>query len=63
MEDVMQAYIQLILKPLETRETEEKETKKSSSRFSMFNKLMRRSVTYYDDEELRKMGSPYIWTE
>ena len=60
----MQAHIQLILKPLKIRETEEEEeTKKSRSRFSIFNKLMRRSVTYYDDEELRKMGSPYIWTE
>ena len=42
---------------------EKKETKRVSKRFADLNRLLSKFVTYYQDEELRKTGSPFIWTE
>ena len=58
----MQAYMHLQIKPLKTQEARHENGKKES-RFPLLSKLMRKSVNYYDDEELKKLGMPYIWTE
>jgi len=41
----------------------EKVAKKTGRRFAELNKILSKFVTYYQDEELKKAGSPFIWTE
>lgn len=58
----MNAYIYLKLKPLESMQLQQ-EQKKEGKLGAILSRLMRRSVNYYRDEELQKLGSPLIWTE
>ena len=54
-----------ILRLIPIREAIEGEEvkKKRGKRFEELNKILRKFVTYYQDEGLNKAGRPYIWTE
>ena len=58
----MQAHMHLTVKRVEERQTEGK-SKRSKGWFSKFNRFVSKSIGYYQDKELRKMGAPFIWTE
>jgi len=61
-EMTMNAYIYLKLKPLESMQLQE-EQKRDGKLGAILSRMLRRSVNYYRDEELQKMGSPLMWTE
>jgi len=58
----MNAYIYLKLKPLESMQLQE-DQKKDGKLGAILSRMLRRSVNYYRDEEVQKMGSPLMWTE
>ena len=55
----MQSYIHLKIAQEKINQIEKE--RKSNSLFSRINKFMSRSVSYYQDKDLEKLGNPYIW--
>lgn len=59
----MQAYMHLTVKPIEAIQTQEQAQPRTESRLSKVNRFLTRSSTYFTDERLRQMGSPYRYLD